>query len=612
VPIDAYAIVGNCRTAGLISREGSLDWLCLPRFDSPSVFGALLDPEIGGCFRIRPTGAFDVARRYLPETNILETTFRTASGTVTLRDLLPVASETERRAQPRPDHQVLRELEGVKGDVELEVLYTPRPDYGRTRPRLEARGALGIWCQINRAALSLHTELPMVLTPDRSSAYGRARVRAGDRAYLSMCYTEQAPGVVPPLGVHARSEVERSAAWWREWARRCTYTGIHRAAVIRSALVLKLMAFAPSGAIVAAPTTSLPEQIGGQRNWDYRYCWLRDASFTVRALFELGYGDEAVAFLNWMLHATRLTWPEVQVLYDVFGHAKLPEQELPHLAGYAESRPVRIGNDAHGQLQLDVYGEVIDAVSRFTRCGGRLDHDTAKLLDGLGRTICSRWRDPDEGIWEGRSGRFHHTHSKALCWVALDRLIQMHADGLLSGSIDEFSVERDAIRTAIEARGFNTRLGSYARVFDGEELDASLLTLPLYGYISGRHPRMRSTCARIHERLARGSLIYRYDARTDDGLPPGEGAFGICSFWAVECLARGGDVAGATAAFQQLLQNANDVGLYAEEFDPATGAALGNFPQAFTHVGLINAALTLAEVSGERSADKVVAEGQRV
>ncbi|HET8632070.1 MAG TPA: glycoside hydrolase family 15 protein, partial [Thermomicrobiales bacterium] len=438
-------------------------------------------------------------------------------------------------------------------------------------------------------------------TSDGRAARGVARIRAGERRYLSCTYGEEVPAVVPPLGEMARARVERSARWWRDWAARCAYRGPYREAVVRSALALKLMAYAPSGAVVAAPTTSLPEQLGGVRNWDYRYCWLRDASFTLRALYALGYREEAEAFLGWMLHATRLTWPELQVLYDVFGEAHLPERALPHLDGYAGSRPVRVGNDAHGQLQLDVYGEVLDAVARFARHGGRFDRDTVRLLDGLGHTVCARWREPDEGIWEGRSGRFHHTHSKALCWVALDRLIQMRAAGQLHVCVDTFRAERDAIRREVERRGYNERLGSYTRTLDGDELDASLLTLPLYGYIDAQHPRMRATCARIHERLARDGLVYRYESKTDDGLPPGEGAFGICSFWAVECLARGGDVAAATRAFERLLGCANDVGLFAEEIDPATGAALGNFPQAFTHVGLINAALTLAECS-ERGA----------
>jgi GH15 family glucan-1,4-alpha-glucosidase len=289
------------------------------------------------------------------------------------------------------------------------------------------------------------------------------------------------------------------------------------------------------------------------------------------------------------------------VLYDIFGEAKLPERELPHLEGYAGSRPVRIGNDAQGQLQLDVYGEVINGTTRFLDRGGRFDRDTSRMLDGLGRTVCRRWREPDEGIWEGRSGRFHNTHSKVLCWVALDRLIEMHESGYLEVSVDLFRKERDEIRKEIEAHGYNERIGSYTRTFDGEEMDASLLTLPLYGYIEGTNPRMRSTCACIHEKLARDGLVYRYETGTDDGLPPGEGAFGICSFWAVECVTRGGNVEGATYAFEQLLAYANDVGLFAEEIDPDTGAALGNFPQAFTHIGLINAALTLAGYQEENA-----------
>jgi GH15 family glucan-1,4-alpha-glucosidase len=343
----------------------------------------------------------------------------------------------------------------------------------------------------------------------------------------------------------------------------------------------------------------LPERIGGERNWDYRYCWLRDASLTLRALFALGYNEEALAFVDWMLHSTRLTRPELQVLYSVYGEARLPESTLCHLEGYAGSRPVRIGNDAHGQLQLDVYGEVLDAVYRFARRGGRFDRETARLLEGLGRTVCRRWREPDEGIWEGRSGRHHHTHSKVLCWVALDRLARMHEEGWVRVDIETVRAERDAILREVERRGYNKGLGAYTRLLDGDDLDAALLTLPAYGYIDGGSERMRSTCSRIRERLGRGPLVYRYQD-TDDGLPPGEGAFGICSFWAVDCLARGGEQAAATDAFERLLGYANDLGLYAEEIDPGTGAALGNFPQAFTHVGLINAALTL---SGDRDGD---------
>jgi len=597
-PIGDYALIGDGRSAALVSRDGSLNWLCWPRFDSPSIFAALLDTERGGRFRVRPTGAFRSERRYLPDTNVLETVFHTSSGTVALRDLMPVASEEDKRAALGPEHEVLREIEGRAGQVEVEVVYTPRPDYGRKDPHLTSRGAFGLWCEVTGGALALHSDLPLQVSPDCQNAYGVATIAAGERKHLSLVYSTDAPGVIPLLQDAARDKVERSIRWWRDWANRGTYDGPYRDAVMRSALVLKLMTYAPSGAVVAAPTTSLPEEIGGVRNWDYRYCWLRDASLTLRALFDLGYAEEAEAYLSWILHATRLTWPELQVLYDVFGEAHLPESELPHLSGYANSRPVRVGNDAHGQLQLDVYGEVIDAVTCFVARGGRIDRDTARMLTGLGETICRRWREPDEGIWEGRAGRFQHTHSKVLCWVALDRLITLHDTGQLRIDSDRFRAERDAIRTAIETRGYNPRLDSYTRLFDGDDLDASLLTLPLYGYHEGTHPRMRATCQRIHECLARDGLVYRY--QTDDGLPPGEGAFGICSFWAVECRAKGGDVEGATEAFARLLACANDVGLFGEEIDPETGAALGNFPQAFTHVGLINAALTLAECGAER------------
>jgi GH15 family glucan-1,4-alpha-glucosidase len=597
-PIGDYALIGDGRSAALVSRDGSLDWLCWPRFDSPSIFAALLDTEHGGRFQVRPVGTFRSVRRYLPDTNVLETVFYTSSGTVALRDLMPVASEEDKRVALIPEHEVLREIEGLVGQVEVEVVYAPRPDYGRKHPVLTSRGAFGLWCEVTGGALALHTDLPLQVSPDCQNAYRVATIAAGERKHLSLVYNTDAPGVIPLLDGAAQDRVERSIRWWSDWANRGTYDGPYRDAVMRSALVLKLMTYAPSGAVVAAPTTSLPEEIGGVRNWDYRYCWLRDASLTLRALFDLGYAEEAEAYLSWILHATRLTWPELQVLYDVFGEANLPESELSHLSGYASSRPVRVGNDAHGQLQLDVYGEVIDAVTCFAARGGHIDRDTAHMLNGLGETVCRRWREPDEGIWEGRSGRFQHTHSKVLCWVALDRLIALHDSGQLRIDRDRFRAERDAIRTTIETRGYNPRLDSYTRLFDGDDLDASLLTLPLYGYHKGTHPRMRATCERVHECLARDGLVYRY--QTDDGLPPGEGAFGICSFWAVECRAKGGDVVRATEDFARLLACANDVGLFGEEIDPETGAALGNFPQAFTHVGLINAALTLAEYGAER------------
>ena len=599
-PIGDYGLIGDCRGAGLVSRDGSLDWLCLPRFDSPAIFAALLDKEGGGRFRIRPTGPFRTERRYRPDTNILETTFHGAHGVVVLRDLMPVASEADKRTTLLPEQQVLREIEGLSGEVELEILYDPRPDFGRLRPALERRGALGLWCQAGSAALVLHGDLPRDLVVG-SGARGTMCIRADERRYLSLVYTTEAPAVLPALGEHARASLERSATWWRDWAARCTYQGPYREAVVRSALALKLLAYAPSGAIVAAPTTSLPEEIGGVRNWDYRYCWLRDASFTLRALYALGYAEEARAFIQWILHATRQTWPRLQILYDVFGRVRVPERTLPHLDGYAGSRPVRVGNGASAQVQLDVYGEVIDAVARFAEHDGRFDRDAVRFLDGLGNYVCNHWRDPDDGVWEGRSGPQQHTHAKALCWVALDRLIMLHERHGLSMAAPRFRAERDAIRAVVEERGYNARLGSYTRLLDGDDVDASLLLLALYGYAAGTDPRMDATCTRVHEQLAHDDLVYRYLPGTDDGLPGGEGAFGIACFWAVECRFTGGDLAGAKRAFEHLLTFGSDLGLFAEEIDPATGAALGNFPQAFTHIGLINAALTLTGTMSDRT-----------
>ena len=458
--------------------------------------------------------------------------------------------------------------------------------------RAAGRGPLGLYFEHRGRALILRSEMPLRLSEDAAEACVRQVLRRGERRHISAVFTEREPSFIPPLGQEAEGRIESSIRWWQAWSDRCRYEGPYREAVLRSALVLRLMTYAPSGAVVAAPTTSLPEWPGGVRNWDYRYCWLRDASFTVQTLFGLGYPHEAEAFMSWLMHATRLSWPELQILYDVHGETHLPERELAHLEGYAGSRPVRIGNDARAQVQLDIYGEVVDAACEFVRHGGQLDRAAARMLVGLGKTVCRRWREPDEGIWEIRGERVHHTYSKAMCWVALDRLLTLHAAGHLRCPVERFSRERDAIRAEVETRGYNAALESYVSILDGDDVDASLLLLPRYGYVEPGAERAVKTCARIGERLGRGPFLYRYLAE-DDGLPPGEGAFGICSFWAVSCRALQGDADGAAALFEQVLEHGNDVGLFAEEIDPGTGAQLGNFPQAFTHIGLIDAALNI-------------------
>jgi len=604
-PIADYAVLGDCRSAALISTQGSIDWLCWPRFDSPPVFDALLDAASGGRFVVRAREAVRVHRRYLPSTNVLETVFETATGTLRLVDALIVAAEETLAHELLPTHQLVRALECVRGEVDVEVYYAPRFRFGARLPRIEANAHLGWVCADRGRALQLQGDVPLQLAPQSRAANGEVRLAAGERRYFSLSFADREPlvSMSPPAAARA---LERTVQFWQSWCARCRYQGPYREAVMRSALVLKLMAYAPSGAVVAAPTTSLPEKIGGVRNWDYRYCWLRDASMTLRAFVALGYYEEGSRFLAWMLHSTRLSWPELHVLYDVYGETELKERTLAGVAGYAGSRPVRVGNEARAQLQLDVYGEVIDAAFEYARRSQRqFDRATQRMLRGFGTTVCRRWREPDEGIWETRGGRRHHTFSKAMCWVALDRLIQMHDAGLLAIPRAGYVAQRQAIQDAIESRGFNREIDSYVTAFDGDEVDGSLLLLPYYEYrVSAT--RTRTTYAYLRARLAEGPLFYRFRADYRDGLPPGEGSFAACSFWAVECLALHGARAEARQDFEQLLSYANDVGLFAEEIDVASGAALGNFPQAYTHVGLVNAALTLwqePQAEADKSAD---------
>ena len=598
--IGDYAAIGDCRSVALVGRDGSIDWLCWPRFDSPSLFGALLDPSAGH-WRIAPVGPYQTVRNYIKDTNVLQTRFDTGTGSLLLTDLMPVASEEEKRRLMLPEREILRLVECERGEVELEWWIEPRPGYGIRSASVRRVGQLGFRAESPEGLLSLRTDLPAELHED-ARVGGRARLSAGASAYASLTLAAQDPAVLPPLGEWSRAAIERTVRWWRDWASRARYDGPRREMVIRSALILKLMVYAPSGAVIAAPTTSLPERIGGPLNWDYRFCWLRDAAVTVRALVGLGYVDEAHAFVNWLLHATRLTHPELRVLYDVHGNEPPREQTLDRLAGHHGSRPVRIGNLAVEQWQLDVYGEVIDSVIHFLQAGGTLDRETEGVLNAWGEYVCRHWDQPDEGIWEPRTGRAHHTHSRVLCWAALDRLLHLHEkDHIRWAPAGMFEKNRDMIRREVEGRSWNSSLQSYVAELDGDRIDATLLLLAWYGFESAGSDRMRNTYRRIREQLGAGDgLLHRYPRQREpekegDPVSPGEGAFGMCSFWGAEYLALGGgSVEEARQLFERLCGYANDVGLFGEEIDPATGAALGNFPQAFTHVGLINAALSIA------------------
>jgi GH15 family glucan-1,4-alpha-glucosidase len=588
--IHEYGIIGNGRSAALVGPSGSIDWLCWPRFDSPSLLAALLDRDAGGHFSITPTAPFTVTRAYEHESNVLVTTFTTADGEVRLTDLMPVMSEEDKATTLFPEHEILRVCACVRGRVELRLEFHPRPDYARRAVPIRATIHLGFRIEDGPRLYTLRADRPLAQTA-ATDVEGRFTLGAGERATFSLAFDHAGPAVLPPLET-ADATVQRTTAWWRQWASRCTYDGPFRPAVIRSVLALKLLNYAPSGAIVAAPTTSLPERIGGDLNWDYRFCWIRDAALTVTSLSDLGYEDESSAFFDWLLHSTRLTRPALRVLYDVYGGTPTAEETLDHLQGYLGSRPVRIRNAAAGQLQLDGYGELVEAAAEMCRRGRTLARETQSMMREIGDFVCAHWRDPDQGIWEPREAPSRHTYSCVMCWVALDRLLQLHRSGFIRRlSVDKLERERDAIRADVERAGFNVALDSYTQRLGGDTVDASLLLLGRYGYTSPADARMGGTFRAIMDRLrAAPGLIYR----DETSLPQAEGAFGICSAWVTEHLASGGgSLAEAEGWFRQFLGYGNDLGLFAEEVDPATGAALGNFPQAYSHVGLIGAALAI-------------------
>lgn len=594
--IHDYAVIGDCRTAALVSRYGSVDWLCWPRFDSPAIFAGILDPEKGGHWSISPASPFRTERRYLPDSNVLETRFLCASGEATLIDLMPVASEKFKRTEMIPDHELARHLLCTKGEIEIAVEFQPRADYGRDAVRLHDHKNLGLRFDSGRGVYWLRCNRPLQLQD--GCARASMVLRHGDTLEFSFSYSEESPTVLPALGQRLSTAIERSVEWWQQWAARSNYKGPYKEMVTRSALALKLLTYAPSGAVAAAVTTSLPERIGDSLNWDYRYCWLRDASLTVRTLLGLGYMEEAEAFLTWLLHATRLTQPELRVMYDVFGRIAARERELDCLSGFFGSRPVRVGNGARHQLQLDIYGEVIEATAQFAQIKAGFDRTTQNVLIKLGKYVAKHWDVPDEGIWEPRGGRENHTHSRLMCWTALDRLLALCDKGMLSGvPREQFLRERERIRQQIQARAWNPELETYVSTLDGERVDSTLLRIPWYGFERADSARMKLTYSRVRQQLGGpNGLLHRYKRQ------PPEGAFGICGFWAVEYLALGGGtLSEAHDLFARLLSYGNGLGLFSEEIDPESGDALGNFPQAFTHVGLVSAALTLEEKeSGER------------
>jgi GH15 family glucan-1,4-alpha-glucosidase len=586
-PIREYAFVGDGRTGALIARDGSVDWLCLPNVDSPTVFARILDAERGGSFRLEPTVPFEAERRYQESSNVLETIFTTAQGRVRVTDAMTLTDIT----RISPMRELVRKVEALAGTVPLRWAFEPRYGYGRADTRIERRA--GRWfahAGADAAVLGLCDAGEGSL--QNGVVSGELGLREGSSALLSVAAANKEPAVIPGRDDSER-RLERTVRFWPEWAGRIQYEGACRDAVVRSALVLKLLTFAPSGAIVAAPTASLPEWIGGERNWDYRFTWLRDASWTLNAMVRLGFNDEAHAFFWWLMHASRLTQPRLQILYCIDGSMHTQEREVPQLAGYRGSKPVRIGNDAAGQVQLDLYGAVLEAISLHAEKAGRLDGDTGKEVARIADYVAEHWHDRDNGIWEVRSETTHFTQSKALCWVALDRACQLAEKGMIPDRSDRWRAVADEVRTFVDDEGWDDERGSYVRAPDLPELDACLLTLALLGYHDPRGERIGGTIEAIERELREGPYVYRY--RGDDGVPGEEGAFLTCSFWLVDALARAGRLGDANVLMDELLGLANDVGLYSEEIDPKTGDFLGNFPQALTHLALVNAAISIAD-----------------
>jgi GH15 family glucan-1,4-alpha-glucosidase len=587
-PIEDYALIGDTHTAGLVSRGGSIDWLCLPRFDSPACFAALLGDAGNGRWLLAPAGPVrEVRRRYQGDTLVLETEHRTDEGTVRVVDCMP----------PRQhDPDVTRVVEGVRGRVRMRMELTIRFDYGSIVPWVRQVGG-ALHAVAGPDSVWLRTPVPV--HGENWSTVADFTVAEGERVPFML--TWHASHMRAPRRIDPVQAVDDSQAWWGRWASRIAYQGGWQDAVIRSLLTLKALTYAPTGGIVAAPTTSLPEAIGGVRNWDYRYCWLRDSTFTLYALMLAGLAEEARAWREWLLRAVAGQPKQMQILYGVAGDRRITEQELDWLPGYQGSRPVRIGNAAVDQFQLDVYGEVMDTLHLGRRIGLESDEPAWDLQRALMEFLEDHWRDPDEGIWEMRGPRRHFTHSKVMAWVALDRAVKAVEQARLEGPVDRWRALRREIHEEVCREGFDTGRDSFVQFYGGRHLDASLLLIPLVGFLPATDPRVKGTVAAIQRELMADGLVHRYAPEGSpqvDGLPPGEGTFLACTFWLADNLTLMGRHDEAVAIFERLLELRNDVGLLAEEYDPSTGRQLGNFPQAFSHVALVNTARNLSALPG--------------
>lgn len=586
--IEDYALIGDTQTAALVGRDGSIDWLCLPRFDSGACFAGLLGDRSHGRWKLAPVGDdVHVQRRYVPGTLVLETTFHTATGTVRMTDCMPVRA-------PTPD--VVRLVEGIAGSVTMEMDLVVRFDYGIAVPwvrRLD--GTLSIVAGPD--ALELFAGVPV--HGEDLATRATFAVHAGDR--VPFVLTWHASSEPPPTRADPDRAVPDTIAWWQKWSGRCTAGGRWNEEVRSSLVTLKALTYAPTGGIVAAPTTSLPEVIGGGRNWDYRFCWLRDATFTLQALLAVGYEGEAVAWRDWLLRAIAGDPSQLQIMYGVGGERRLPELELPWLAGYEDSRPVRIGNAAAGQRQLDVYGEVMDMLHQSRLAGVAPDTEAWEVQRELIDWLESGWREPDSGLWEIRGAPRHFVHSKVMCWVAFDRAVRTVERFGIDGPVDRWRRLRDEIHDEVCHRGWDAERRTFTQSYGSVELDASLLMIPMVGFLPPSDERVTGTIDSVQRELSADGFIERYPTEhgmSVDGLHGSEGAFLLCTFWMADALALVGRIDEATQLFERLVALSNDVGLLAEEYDPVRGRMLGNFPQAFSHVGLINTVLNLTETAG--------------